>query len=88
MFALRTGFDTRQTVRDCKINGLIIAQLKVQTGMMFPLSDSQLEAWKAAGGYQRSEWDAFKKELAGSMDVFGKLEQAANTQSRYYVHDA
>ena len=52
------------------------------------LSDSQLGEWKAAGGYQRSEWDTFKKELAGSMSTFGRLEDAANTMSRHYVHDA
>ena len=52
------------------------------------LSQSQLAEWKEAGGYQRSEWDSFKTELAGSMSAFDKLENAANTQSRYYVHDA
>lgn len=52
------------------------------------LSDDQLAEWKDAGGYQRSEWDSFKTELAGSMDVFGKLEEAAGTDGRYYVHDA
>ncbi len=51
-------------------------------------SESELEEWVKAGGYQRSEWDGFKKELSGSMDVFAKLEAAANTQGRYYVHDA
>ncbi|UWQ85886.1 TRAP transporter substrate-binding protein [Leisingera caerulea] len=52
------------------------------------LSDDQLAEWKDAGGYQRSEWDAFKTELAGSMDNFAKLEEAAGTQGKYYVHDA
>lgn len=52
------------------------------------LSDDQLAEWKDAGGYQRSEWDSFKTELAGSMGVFGKLEEAAGTDGRYYVHDA
>jgi TRAP-type C4-dicarboxylate transport system substrate-binding protein len=52
------------------------------------LSEDQLAEWQAAGGYQRSEWDEFKMELAGSMDVFSKLEEAAGTMGRYYVHDA
>jgi TRAP-type C4-dicarboxylate transport system substrate-binding protein len=52
------------------------------------LTDDQLAVWKDAGGYQRSEWDSFKVELAGSMDTFAKLEEAAGTQGRYYVHDA
>ncbi len=52
------------------------------------LTDDQLAEWQAAGGYQRSEWDKFKVELAGSMDTFAKLEEAAGTAGRYYVHDA
>ena len=49
---------------------------------------AELDEWVAAGGYQRDEWAEFKTDLAGSMATFGKLEEAANTQSRYYVHDA
>jgi TRAP-type C4-dicarboxylate transport system substrate-binding protein len=52
------------------------------------LSDDQLAEWKDAGGYQRSEWDSFKVELAGSMDSFARLEEAAGTAGKYYVHDA
>lgn len=52
------------------------------------LTSDQLSEWQAAGGYQRSEWDQFKVDLAGSMDAFAKLEDAANTPSRFYVHDA
>ena len=52
------------------------------------LSSDQLGEWQDAGGYQRSEWDEFKVELAGSMDTFNKLEEAAGTMGRYYVHDA
>ena len=60
-----------------------------KSGVQFySLSTDQLAQWKEAGGYQRSEWDGFKKDLAGSMDVFAKLEEAAGTMGRYYVHDA
>ncbi|MEX0366091.1 MAG: TRAP transporter substrate-binding protein [Ruegeria sp.] len=52
------------------------------------LSADQLGEWQEAGGYQRPEWDEFKTELAGSMDAFAKLEEAAGTQGKYYVHDA
>jgi len=52
------------------------------------LSDDQLNEWKAAGGYQLAEWDSFKKDLAGSLDNFAKMEEAAGTQGKYYVHDA
>ncbi|MGH1416768.1 MAG: TRAP transporter substrate-binding protein [Pelagimonas sp.] len=60
-----------------------------KAGVQFhSLSDDQLGEWKDAGGYQRSEWDSFKTELAGSMDNFAKMEEAASTQGKYYVHDA
>ncbi|MFU8835874.1 TRAP transporter substrate-binding protein [Roseovarius autotrophicus] len=52
------------------------------------LSDDQLAEWQTAGGYQRSEWDAFKVDLAGSMETFARLEAAAGTQGRHIVHDA
>ncbi len=52
------------------------------------LTEEQLGEWKATGGYQLPEWDGFKVDLAGSMEVFSALEEAANTQGRYYVHDA
>ncbi|GGX70760.1 C4-dicarboxylate ABC transporter [Tateyamaria omphalii] len=52
------------------------------------LGADQLSEWQAAGGYQRSEWDEFKVELAGSTDNFSKMEEAAGTQGKYYVHDA
>ncbi len=52
------------------------------------LSQDQLAEWQEAGGYQRSEWDQFKVDLAGSMESFAKLEEAAGTRGRFYVHDA
>nr|WP_306268954.1 TRAP transporter substrate-binding protein [Pararhizobium sp. IMCC3301] len=52
-----------------------------------PTAD-ELAEWEATGGYQRSEWDSYKTELAGSMDAFDKMVEAAGTQSRKYVHDA
>ena len=61
----------------------------VKAGVEFhSLTEDQLAEWQDAGGYQRSEWDQFKVDLAGSMEAFAKLEEAANTRGRYYVHDA
>lgn len=61
----------------------------INAGVEFhSLSEDQLGEWKEAGGFQRSEWDEFKVELAGSMEAFNKLEEAASTQGKYYVHDA
>ncbi|MBW4974858.1 TRAP transporter substrate-binding protein [Roseovarius mucosus] len=52
------------------------------------LSADQLAEWQDTVGYQRSEWDSFKTELAGSMETFDKLVEAAGTQGKFYVHDA
>ncbi|WP_171136538.1 TRAP transporter substrate-binding protein [Ruegeria sp. HKCCC1038] len=61
----------------------------IKNGVEFhSLSEDQLAEWQEAGGYQRSEWDGFKTDLAGSMDTFAKLEEAAGTRGRFYVHDA
>jgi TRAP-type C4-dicarboxylate transport system substrate-binding protein len=51
------------------------------------LTDDQLAVWEQTGGYKLDAWKPFRDELA-SPEVFSRLEQAANTQSRYYVHDA
>jgi TRAP-type C4-dicarboxylate transport system substrate-binding protein len=52
------------------------------------LTDAQLSEWEKAGGYKRDEWGDLRTELAGSKEVFSRLEQAANTRGRFYVHDA
>ncbi len=48
---------------------------------------SEMEQWVAKAGHQLPAWDSFKKELAGSIGVFDRLLEAANTKGRYYVHD-
>lgn len=65
-----------------------MAELRKAGVEFHSLSEDQLAEWQATGGYQLSEWDEFKTELAGSMDVFAKLEEAAGTRGRFYVHDA
>ncbi|NOE32914.1 MULTISPECIES: TRAP transporter substrate-binding protein [unclassified Ruegeria] len=60
-----------------------------KAGVQFhALSEDQLAEWQDAGGYQNADWDPFKTELAGSMENFEKLVEAAGTQGKYYVHDA
>lgn len=51
-------------------------------------TEDELAQWRETAGYQLSEWDSFKSELAGSMDAFEKLVEAAETEGRHYVHDA
>jgi len=65
-----------------------MAELRKAGVQFHSLTDDQLAQWKAAGGYQRPEWDPFKVELAGSMEAFARLEEAAGTRGKYYVHDA
>ena len=65
-----------------------MAELQKAGVQFHSLSDDQLAEWQDAGGYQRSEWDPFKLELAGSMETFDKMVEAAGTMGRYYVHDA
>jgi len=65
-----------------------IAEL-ASAGVQFHyLTDAQLKEWEDAGGYKRKEWDEFRNELTGSKELFSRLEMAANTASRLYVHDA
>jgi len=65
-----------------------MAELRKSGVQFHSLSEDQLAEWQSVGGYQNAAWDSFKVELAGSMDTFAKLEEAAGTQGRYYVHDA
>jgi TRAP-type C4-dicarboxylate transport system substrate-binding protein len=51
------------------------------------LTDDEYAQWVEAAGQQRKEWDDWKKELGGSIATFDKLFEAANTQSKYIVHD-
>jgi TRAP-type C4-dicarboxylate transport system substrate-binding protein len=48
-------------------------------------SDDELQQWRETVGYQRSEWDETKTQLAGDMATFEKLEQAVETKSDYTV---
>ena len=60
-----------------------------ESGVQFytPTAD-ELQQWVNKGGHQNSEWDTYKKDLAGSMGAFDKLLEAANTKGKYYVNDA
>ena len=51
------------------------------------LTDDEYAEWVETAGQQRKEWDDWKKELGGSIATFDKLYEAANTQSKYTVHD-
>lgn len=64
-----------------------VAELAAAGVQFHYLTDAQLAQWEKAGGYKRDEWSTFRDELAAK-DLFARLETAANTASRFYVHDA
>ncbi len=65
-----------------------MAEMRESGVQFYTPTKNELAKWVEKGGHQNPEWDSYKKELAGSMRVFDKLLKAANTQGRYYVHDA
>ena len=65
-----------------------MAELRKAGVEFHSLIDDQLAEWQVRWRLSAAEWDSFKVELAGSMDAFAKLEEAAGTMGRYYVHDA
>ena len=67
--------------------GFAMAEL-ANAGVQFysPTSD-ELQLWVDKAGHQLEVWNDTKIELAGSLDVFNVLLEAANTQGKYYVHD-
>lgn len=67
--------------------GFAMAEL-ANAGVQFysPTSD-ELQQWIDKAGHQLEVWNDTKIELAGSLDVFNTLLEAANTQGKYYVHD-
>ena len=65
-----------------------IAELATAGVQFHYLTAAQLAEWEKTGGYKRDEWTPFRDELTGSKELFTKLETAANTMGRLYVHDA
>ena len=65
-----------------------IAELATAGVQFHYLNNAQLAEWEKTGGYKRDEWSEFRNELTGTKELFAKLETAANTASRLYVHDA
>lgn len=47
----------------------------------------EMEQWRESAGFQRKEWNPVKTELVGSVDVFDRLKEAADTQGKYYAND-
>lgn len=57
-------------------------------GVKFYVPNSgEMKQWVDACGAQRPEWNATKTKLAGSLDAFERMREAARTRGRFYVHD-
>jgi TRAP-type C4-dicarboxylate transport system substrate-binding protein len=59
-----------------------------QAGVQFyEPTEQELAQWKEQCGHQLAVWDDTKKRLAGSIDAFESLLEAAGRDSTYYVDD-
>jgi TRAP-type C4-dicarboxylate transport system substrate-binding protein len=50
-------------------------------------TDAEMKQWVDTCGQQRPEWNETKIKLAGSLENFERLREAANTRSNYFAHD-
>ena len=64
-----------------------MAELSKAGVQFYVPTDAEKKQWVEAAGAQLPAWDSFKKELAGDLKTFDKLQAAANTRGAYYVHD-
>lgn len=64
-----------------------MTQLAANGVEFYSLSDDEMAQWVAKAGHQLPVWNDTKIELAGSLQTFDKLLEAANTRGKYYVHD-
>lgn len=64
-----------------------MAEMAASGVQFYTPTEDELAQWVEACGAQRPEWDDIKKKLAGSLDNFERMREAAQTRSRFYVHD-
>ncbi len=62
-----------------------MAELQQAGVQFYTPTASEMAEWKASCGYQLKTWDSTKKALAGSLDNFNSLVEAAQTQSASYI---
>jgi TRAP-type C4-dicarboxylate transport system substrate-binding protein len=64
-----------------------MAEMAASGVQFYTPTEDELAQWVEACGAQRPEWDDIKKKLAGSLDSFERMREAAQIRSRFYVHD-
>lgn len=67
--------------------GFAMAELSNAGVGFYSPTEDELQQWVDKAGHQLEVWNDTKIELAGSLDVFNTLLEAANTQGKHYVHD-
>ena len=67
--------------------GFAMAELSNAGVDFYSPTEDELQQWVDKAGHQLEVWNDIKVELAGSLDVFNTLLEAANTQGKHYVHD-
>ena len=65
-----------------------MAEMAKQGVQFYSPNEDELAQWVAKAGHQLPAWNDFKTSLAGDMKTFERLNEAANTPSGFYVHDA
>jgi TRAP-type C4-dicarboxylate transport system substrate-binding protein len=50
-------------------------------------TEAEMKQWVDVCGQQRPEWNETKIKLAGSLDNFERLREAANARTNYFAHD-
>ena len=91
---LKTAFDlaanktqVESFVQIAKARANAIAIMKKGGAQIAVPTDAEYRQWVEACGEQRKEWNEFKVKLAGSLDGFERLKEAANTKGPITVGD-
>jgi len=91
---LQAAFDTASTKTQIESFAQIAPARDVSMKMLrdggaqfYNPTAAEFRQWVDACGEQRKEWDEFKIKLAGSLDGFAKLKDAANTKGPITVAD-
>ncbi len=64
-----------------------MAEMAAAGVQFYTPTEEELAEWAEACGWQRPEWNDIKIKLAGSIDNFERMREAAATRGKYYVHD-
>ncbi len=64
-----------------------MAEMAAAGVQFYSPTEDELGQWAEACGWQRPEWNDTKVKLAGSIESFERMREAAATRGNYYVHD-